>query len=287
MGWVRLDDAFYDHPKFLEAGPLGIALWVACTAWSNRNLQDGFIPTFRVKTLLDWSDIPVDVVAVADRLVDCGLLEAAPGGYRLHDYHEYQPSAEMVLEKRRSISEARSAAGRLGGRSTQERRSGEANKQPENNPPSKQEPSCRTVREANVKPQPQPQVFASNEANTRSAPKSAFDRFWSAYPRRVERKRAEAAFAKAVRQTDPEAIIAGAERYAADPNRVPEFTKHPSTWLNGGCWDDEPLPPRSSGTTANRNGAVIASVGAQVRRLLPPLDPPRRTPAELTGGGST
>ena len=29
MPWVRLDDHFDEHPKLAEAGPLGLALWVA------------------------------------------------------------------------------------------------------------------------------------------------------------------------------------------------------------------------------------------------------------------
>jgi hypothetical protein len=78
-----------------------------------------------------------------------------------------------------------------------------------------------------------------------------FDRFWAAYPRKVEKAKAMKLFADKVRKdVDPEVIIAGAERYRRDPNREDEFTKHPTTWLNGGCWDDEPLPPRSNGRGA-------------------------------------
>ena len=33
-------------------------------------------------------------------------------------------------------------------------------------------------------------------------------------------------------------------RYADDPNRVEAFTAHPTTWLNAGRWNDEPLPER-------------------------------------------
>ncbi len=64
-------------------------------------------------------------------------------------------------------------------------------------------------------------------------------------PRHTARSRAEQAWAKAVSfGNDPGKIIAGAKRYRDDPNREDEFTKHPSTWLNGACWDDDPLPAR-------------------------------------------
>lgn len=71
-----------------------------------------------------------------------------------------------------------------------------------------------------------------------------FDAFWSVYPRKASKAGARKAWDKAVKKTNPRAIIAGAERYRDDPNRVDEFTKHAPTWLNGECWDDEPLPPR-------------------------------------------
>jgi hypothetical protein len=72
-----------------------------------------------------------------------------------------------------------------------------------------------------------------------------FAEFWAAYPRREARKAAEAAWRKARATVGADVIIAGARRYAADPNRDAAFTAHASTWLNQGRWDDEPLPDRS------------------------------------------
>jgi Holliday junction resolvase RusA-like endonuclease len=69
--------------------------------------------------------------------------------------------------------------------------------------------------------------------------------FWDAYPRRVAKKAARAKFAAACRRADPAAIVDGARRYRDDTNRVDRFTKHPTTWLEGDCWDDPPLPPRT------------------------------------------
>jgi hypothetical protein len=69
----------------------------------------------------------------------------------------------------------------------------------------------------------------------------AFDRFWAAYPRRKAKEAARKAFAKAVENgTAVETLIAGAQRYAVERNgENPKYTKHPATWLNGGCWEDE------------------------------------------------
>ena len=73
---------------------------------------------------------------------------------------------------------------------------------------------------------------------------TAFDEFWLRYPRKVGKQAAIKAFAKAIKTVEPNVIIEGAERYANDPNRVDAFTAHPTTWLNAGRWNDDPLPER-------------------------------------------
>jgi biotin operon repressor len=71
-----------------------------------------------------------------------------------------------------------------------------------------------------------------------------FEIFWNVYPRKVAKKAAEVAFAKASKQTAAAEIISAAARYAKDPNRVEVYTAHPATWLNAHRWLDDPLPVR-------------------------------------------
>ncbi len=72
-----------------------------------------------------------------------------------------------------------------------------------------------------------------------------FSEFWEIYPRKVEKLAAQRAFKKALEIVDSQTIIDGARRYATDAN-LPEkqYIPHPSTWLNSGRWEDEPLPER-------------------------------------------
>ena len=79
-----------------------------------------------------------------------------------------------------------------------------------------------------------------------------FQIFWDTYPRKVGKTAAEKAFKKISATVDPSVIIDGALRYATDPNREDEFTAHPTSWLNAGRWEDEPIPSRGrqSGTRA-------------------------------------
>jgi len=71
-----------------------------------------------------------------------------------------------------------------------------------------------------------------------------FEIFWNVYPRKVAKKAAEVAFAKAIKHTPFALILSGAGRYAKDPNRVEAYTAHPATWLNAHRWLDDPLPVR-------------------------------------------
>jgi len=72
-----------------------------------------------------------------------------------------------------------------------------------------------------------------------------FDEFWTVYPRRVQKRRAEAAWLAARRRgIDPELLIKSAHRFAeSKANEDLRFVPHPATWLNSGAYDDEPEPP--------------------------------------------
>ena len=71
---------------------------------------------------------------------------------------------------------------------------------------------------------------------------NAFDEFWEAYPKKTDKGLARKSFKAALKKTDALTIIAAAMSYRDDPNRKPEFTKNPSTWLNAEAWENEALP---------------------------------------------
>ena len=88
-----------------------------------------------------------------------------------------------------------------------------------------------------------------------------FDLFYSIYPRKAGRLKAETAMVKALKRAPAEEIIAGAMRFRDDPNREPEFTPHPATWLNQGRWDDDPLPPRRGTRKEQADSAAWGTIG--------------------------
>ncbi|MGX4711104.1 helix-turn-helix domain-containing protein [Rhodococcus ruber] len=78
-----------------------------------------------------------------------------------------------------------------------------------------------------------------------------FDEFWSSYPRKVEKAKARIAWKKAVEKVGKRVVLDGALRYGQDPNLPVDknYIPHPTTWLNGERWDDEPMSPRLSSTS--------------------------------------
>jgi len=93
---------------------------------------------------------------------------------------------------------------------------------------------------------------------------SAFAEFWLAYPLKKSKGQAERAYRKASSEADAATLLAGAKRYAADPERKPEFTKHAATWLNGKCWLDEPARNQAGmGSTAASGGQSVSDERAR------------------------
>jgi len=121
MPWIKLDDQYADHPKIVAAGPLAAWLHTCALCYAGRYLTDGFIPERQVRKLADVDDAE----DLAQRLVEVGLWEIAEGGYLIHDYLEYNPSAESVQadreEARERMRAARESSGKFGKRSEEVR----------------------------------------------------------------------------------------------------------------------------------------------------------------------
>jgi hypothetical protein len=86
---------------------------------------------------------------------------------------------------------------------------------------------------------------------TDAALEAEFDQWYAIYPLHVGRGAALKAFKKARQSASLEALIAGAQRYREDPARKPDYTAHPSTWLNQERWQDETDPAPGGGGGAS------------------------------------
>lgn len=93
-----------------------------------------------------------------------------------------------------------------------------------------------------------------------------FETFWSTYPRRDAKRKAEGAFRAALKRADAQTITAGAQRYADDPNREAAFTAMPATWLNADRWGDGPIPSRNGGIRGPTESAATTGSRAALER---------------------
>lgn len=98
----------------------------------------------------------------------------------------------------------------------------------------------------------------------------AFDIFWEVYPLKKGKGAARKAWVRAIRKISEEDVINGAIRYRQEKreqNTPGRYIKHPATWLNGECWDDEP-DHRGVSSGAGPAGAVNDPIAAAVCRVV-------------------
>lgn len=222
--WFKIDDSFYDHPKTFDAPDCAVALWVRAGTWSARNLTDGFVPTGLPARLCDDHDTAVR------ELLRRGLWDRTGGGYKFHDWKDYQPSGDQLA----ALKSKRAEAGRLGGLAKA----------------AKQDPGNRLASASGVaKQNPAPTRPDPKESSSNSLTQpDGFDEFWAAYPRHVAKAAAVRAYAKARKAALAGEIVKGAhalaERCYAEQTDQ-KYIPHPATWLNQARWNDhlEAKPP--------------------------------------------
>lgn len=100
MTWVKMDDAFADHPKVmaLERDRMaGLGVWTAAACYCARFLTDGFVPTAVAQGFGHGR--------IIGKLVEVGLFDKVSGGYQLHDWLEYNPPRTKVLADRKAAKD--------------------------------------------------------------------------------------------------------------------------------------------------------------------------------------
>lgn len=209
--WGKLYGDLHDHPKMRRARRGGdrprdaaaIGLWACAQSWCIDNYHtDGWVPAEE----LDRWDSNAEILA--HRLVDAGLwLEEDRGGepgYQFHQWGDHQETADKINAKREK-NRARMA-------------------------------NARGSKPAPVKPKATPKPKAEPVAD------DGFEAFWAAYPKKVSKKPAETAYAKARKSTDADTIMKGLKLAVVMwKDRDPQYVPHAASWLNAGRWEDEPI----------------------------------------------
>lgn len=263
---------------------LGVSVWacwldVCAMGYATEYLTDGFVPEAIVKGLDPRLKTPYILAA---QLVEAGRWHVVPGGYQIHDFLVYNPSAAEV----RAELESKVAAGKIGGqRSVTVREAkygtrGVVRAKPD-------EPSHEAGASGKVN-QDVKQVLREPSRSRNEAPSlsdsdsvpvgrklrgvrppvvphggtSAFMDFWIAYPRKVAKEAALRAWQKLAPENGMvEQIMAAVAAHAAQPGwqERPQFIPHPATWLNGKRWQDELAPTTPDRRRINTKWADVPS----------------------------
>lgn len=237
MAWFKVDDGFYTSLKFLSIArsqqAQAAGLWLLAGTWSADKMTDGFVP---YPVLQMW----VHDEEALQQLISVGLWieDVERGGIRFHDWCDYQPTRE-ALEAKATV------------RSEKNKQNASKRWDKDKTDATGMQTVCETdangMQNYAPEPEPVPEPPTSNEVVKPYV--HLFNNFWEIYPRKASKAEAVKSFTKAMKSNDAESIIAGAIRYANDPNRVDAYTKLPATWLNQECWNDAPLPSRTVGNS--------------------------------------
>jgi hypothetical protein len=101
MTWVRVDDGFADHPKVLDVSDAAFRLHVCAMCWSGRRLTDGAIKHRDLRILIGMLRTPpTNPADIVQELLDAHLWEDMGDSWAIHDWLEYNPSAEQVIAER-------------------------------------------------------------------------------------------------------------------------------------------------------------------------------------------
>ena len=93
--WVRLDDGFPEHPKILRLSDRAFRLHVTAMCWSARQLTDGRVP-------VEWIRERPGLRVAVHELTVVGLWEHVDADYLVHDWEDWNPSAETIAQQRKN-----------------------------------------------------------------------------------------------------------------------------------------------------------------------------------------
>lgn len=115
MAWGRLDDQANGNPKLLALSDAAWRMWGCALIYCQAQLTDGFVPTQAIHTFgvkaRDKEKVAEELCAVQVR-AQAPLWTRVDGGYKLHDYLQWNECRATVLSRRsreRTRSERRRA----------------------------------------------------------------------------------------------------------------------------------------------------------------------------------
>jgi hypothetical protein len=254
MPWVRSDDDEPQHVKFLQVPIAAYGLFQAAKCYASRRGTNGFIPLEAMGGAIYPNVTRQQCIRLAQILAAARdprrpdskpLFEVVEGGWMIHDYLDYNPTAEQAKAKRDANR------GRI-----QRWRNGQRNalQNADVTPPPYPVPD----------PVPVPKPEKAKKPPRADARSEAFEAFWAIYPRRVAKGDAVKAWRAKKCDDFAAEVIDAVERHRESLRAKGDYCPYPASWLNAERWNDETTPvvvPMLTPKTAGNADAVRAFAG--------------------------
>lgn len=285
MAWFKVDDRLWSHPKWISLSAEAKALWVSAGSYCAMHETDGCISRATCVLVAPNSR----VTRAANALVEAGLWERTNGGYKFHNWAEYQPTkaqrdAERLATKER-VQKWRNAKRNTVTNAVSNGGGTDAPTRPDPTiyiPPIVPVPgdgvpepatgAALAVVHDNTTDSSDGEDYPTWEklpirGKSRHYP-ADFLEWHQAYPHEREahdKKNQYRAWRAATRRDTVANILDGTRRYAADPNRVPTYTPAAARWLRKDGWRESALPSRTT-TPYTRSQQAAAADFARLQQ---------------------
>lgn len=110
MSWLRVEGKAPQHSKIAPLSDAAFRLHFTALCWCVEHLTDGEVPA-GIPVTLPAAPRGKRLASVLEELAGAGLWKASDSGWTIHDFLDWNPSAEQERAKRA----ARAAAGAVGG----------------------------------------------------------------------------------------------------------------------------------------------------------------------------
>lgn len=117
----------------------------------------------------------------------------------------------------------------------------------------------------------EPKTLTGGLTTVVKSTREAFEIWWKAYPLKKAKDAAARAFESAWGRVEGDnrldVLLSAIAPYADECRRLDRRLKHPATWLNGGCWNDEPDTTNRSQTDGQSTRSPTANADRQQQRI--------------------
>lgn len=105
MAWIRLDDDYIAHPKFLALSDRAFRLWHEGLAYCRKLMSDGAIPAGALKTFRSAQKGAIAELATPLRAGAAPLWDTVAEGYHVHDYLQWNAPKALEVSRRAASQE--------------------------------------------------------------------------------------------------------------------------------------------------------------------------------------